>query len=89
MRPPPTATLVAALSEQLAIIAEPSGLAGTCRAAQRGGGSVATNSAEAGGGVGRVFLELDVGGRRLCSEESLRGYEGVYSDIDKVAMQEL
>ena len=25
----------------------------------------------------------------LCSAESLRGYGGVYPDIDKVAMQEL
>jgi hypothetical protein len=29
----------------------------------RGGGGVATNLAEAGGGVGRVFLGLDAGGR--------------------------
>jgi len=50
-----------------------------------------------------VFLELDAGdavGRGLhgkggtnvvglCSAESLRGYGGVYPDIDKVAMQEL
>ena len=62
-----------------------------------------TNPAEAGGGVGRVFLGLDAedaGGRELhgkgdtnvvglCSAESLRGYGGVYPDIDKVAMQEL
>ena len=59
--------------------------------------------AEAGGGVGRVFLRLYAGGRGWtrvarevgtnvvgsCSEESLRGCGGVYSDIDKVAMQEL
>ena len=66
----------------------------------RGGGGVATNLAEAGGGVGRVFLGLDAGGRGLygkgginvvglCSAESLLGYGGVYPDIDKVAMQEL
>jgi hypothetical protein len=64
---------------------------------------VAASPAEAGGGVGRVTLELDAGdagGRGLhgkggtnvvglCSAESLRGYGGVYPDIDKVAMQEL
>jgi hypothetical protein len=80
----------------------------------------ATNPAEDGGGVGRVFLGLDLGGRgrtradaggrgwtrvdaggrglhgkggtnvvELCSAESVRGYGGVYPDIDKVAMQEL
>jgi len=69
----------------------------------RGGGSLAPSPAEAGGGVGRVFLGLDAGGPGgrglhekggtnvvgLCSAESLRGYGGVYLDIDKVAMQEL
>ena len=61
---------------------------------------MAASPAEAGGGVGRVFLGLDAGGRGLhgkggtnvvglCSAESLRGYGGVYPDIDKVAMQEL
>jgi hypothetical protein len=68
---------------------------------------VTANPAEAGGGIGWVFLGLDagwtrvdVGGRGLhgkggtnvvglCSVESLRGYGGVYPDIDKVAMQKL
>jgi hypothetical protein len=46
-----------------------------------------------------MFLGLKPGGRGLhgkevtnvvglCSAESLRGYGGVYPDIDKVAMQE-
>ena len=61
---------------------------------------MAASPAKAGGGVGRMFLGLKPGGRGLhgkgginvvglCSAESLRGYGGVYPDIDKVAMQEL
>ena len=61
---------------------------------------MAASPVKAGDGVGRVFLGVDAGGHGLygkggsnvvglCSAESLRGYGGVYSDIDKVAMQEL
>ena len=68
MRQPPTATLVAALPEQLPSAPSPadSQERWSVQGCTRGGGSVATNPAEAGGGVGRVFLGLDArdaGGR--------------------------
>ena len=103
VRTPSAATPVAALPEQLAIITEPSGLAGVCRAAPevaevwlRARPRLATVL----DGCSWGWTWVDAGGRGLhgkgginvvglCSAESLRGYGGVYPDIDKVAMQEL
>jgi hypothetical protein len=75
VRTPPTATPVAALPEQLAIITEPSGLAGACRAAPEVAEVWLRNPPEAGGGVGRVFLGLDVGGRGWTRAAREGGYQ--------------
>jgi hypothetical protein len=103
VRTPPTATPVAALPEQLAIITEPSGLAGAYRATREvavvwvrtqprlaavlDGCSWGWTLADAGGRGLHGKGGINVVG--LCSAESLRRYGGVYPDIDKVAMQEL
>ena len=102
MRTPPTATPVTALPEQWAIITEPSGLAGAYRATPevaevwlraRPRMAAVLDGCSWSWTLG---TRVDVGctGRGtnvvgLCSAETLRGYGGVYPDIDKVAMQEL